>query len=166
MLRGVKLLLALSVDPDQEDADRLTAIQELCAAGPTAGNAIRMLMLLTGGDDLGTRYYVDISTLLTTMPRSDRLDAAGLHALIDNQYLPDSLRALAGGTLLDSGDPFAYTAAKSSMPIERLITSLGELLERRQLEAENMLRRLSTDAELSAGTRAQAREELELFGEI
>lgn len=161
---GVKLLLALSIDADMEDADRLTAIETLCDAGPEAAAAISLLMQLSNGDDLGPQYYIEVVMLLHNLPRSEHLDVISLRTLLQNQYLPDSLRVLAGTMMFGCRAPSAYAVIKSSMPAERLITSLGELLEREEPEADNLLRLLSADPELSDAIRTRAGEELELFG--
>ena len=156
------LLLALTIDLDMDDSDRVAATEALHATNPTTAAAIRWLMWFTDYGQLDLPYKSQANQLLTRLNRDAETDTAGLQFLVTNHYLPHPYRAWAGAVLIGKGVLGAYEALKSTMAIGDLTAALGKLLERDHPEAWAVLQRLSQDRDLSSTERLQAAEELAL----
>jgi hypothetical protein len=156
------LLLALTIDLDMDDSDRVAAIQALHATNPATAAALWWLMWFTDYGHLDPPYKSQASQLLTGLNREAETEAAGLQLLVSNRYLPDRYRAWAGAFLIDKGVHGAYEALKSTMATRDLTFALGELLEQGNPEAWAVLRRLVHDRKLPSTERLWAAEELAL----
>jgi hypothetical protein len=150
------LLLALTIDPDMDDSDRVATIQALDTANPATAAALWWLMWFTDYGHLDPPYKSEANQLLTGLNREAETEAAGLQLLVSNRYLPDRYRAWAGAVLIDKGVHGAYEALKSTTAPRDLTLALGELLERGNPEAWAVLRRLSQDRELPSAERLWA----------
>jgi hypothetical protein len=156
------LLLALTIDSDMDDPDRVAAMEALHTTDPATAAALWWLMSFTDYGHLDPPYKSQANQLLTGLNREAEADAAGLQLLVSNRYLPDRYRAWAGAVLIDKGVHGAYEALKSTMAARELALALGELLERGNPDAWAVLRRLSQDRELPSTERQWAAKELAL----
>jgi hypothetical protein len=155
------MLLALTIDPDMDDSDRVAAIEVLQATNPTTAAPLCWLMWFTDYGHLDAPYKGQANQLLTEFNRQAETEVPGLQLLVNNRYLPDRYRAWAGVVLVGRGVHGAYEVLKSAMATRSLISALGELLEGGDIqEAWAVLRRLSRDRDLPSTERMQAAEEL------
>ncbi|MGA5304617.1 NACHT domain-containing protein [Nucisporomicrobium flavum] len=156
---GNALLLALSVDADMDDTDRLSALEDLCSSDPTAAAAAGWLLRYDSRAHV--HYTAQIYAIFANAGVHQENDDTSLLLLLRNGHLPDRVRAWAASVFLNQGHPEGYAVQMEFLPVDRLLVALGELLGEGHAEAQEMLRRLSRDESLSERDRRSAAELLD-----
>ena len=150
---GVALLLALTVDLDVGEEERLEITRSLAGSSPQAAAAIRWLTFTAYWDSPDMRYRVEAISQVTRLSLDEEAERAGFEAIIGNPHLDDHYRAAAYAELAGKDGAPAPLLQRSLIPATILITELSELAEYGHTAAFAALCQLAADSDIAADDR-------------
>jgi hypothetical protein len=162
---GAAVLLAVSLDLDVEESDRLDVTGVLAHADPPVAAAIMWLTFTAYWDSYDYGYKMKAIPLVTGLGLNDTAIAAGLEIIITNPRLPDTYRAQAGARLINEKGKPAYVLLKAHMTPLALLFAAIDLAERGEPAGYILLNHLANDTTVASSDRLLAAESLSLLDE-
>jgi hypothetical protein len=154
--RGVALLLALTVDHDVDEFDRLKITHALARSSPPAPAAIAWLTFAEYWNSPDMRYKTAAISEVTRLPSDESAMLRGLKIIVTNPHLDYRYRVSAAVDIAKADSETSQRLLKSLMPVRDLVLHLADAAEYGNDAALSSLWSLARDKDLTVADRFDA----------